>query len=82
MNPFDLNYYLHLYPGAVLRQRPCVSSVQRALRSGVESSVETRAPQDPAHHAHHQGNHPPWGRETSGLKEREAGGEQKRFVSC
>lgn len=62
--------YLHLYLGAVLRQRPCASSVQRALRSGVESSVETRAPQDPVHHAHHQGTRPPWGRERSGLGER------------
>lgn len=62
--------HLHLYLGAVLQQRPCASSVPRALRSGVESSVGNLGLRDPGLHVHHQGNHPLWGREKSGLRKK------------
>lgn len=62
--------YLRQYLGAVLPQRPCVSSVQRALRSGVESSEETPDLRGPDRHARHRGIHPPWGTERSGLGEK------------
>lgn len=69
--------YLHLCPGAVLPQKPCASSVPRALRSDAES-VGSPGLRGPDRHAHHRGNHPPWGRERSGLRERR-GGQQVRL---
>lgn len=69
--------YLHLCPGAVLPQKPCASSVPRALRSDAES-VGSPGLRDPDRHAHHRGNHPPWGRERSGLRERRGGQQDSK----
>lgn len=69
--------YLHLCPGAVLPRRPCVSNVRRALHSGVESSVESPGLRDPVRRDRRQGNHPPLGRERSGLREREGGRRER-----
>lgn len=61
-------HYLRQYLVAGLQQRPCGSSVPRALRSDVGSSVESPGLEDPDRHAPHQENHLPWGRERSGLR--------------
>lgn len=67
--------HLHLCPVAVLPQTPCASSVPRARRSDAGSAASRGLP-GPDPRARHRGNRPPWGRERSGLVEREEGGEE------